>query len=141
MDLVLNLCLEHLRRLTVECARAKCRSWRQLDQLLAVSNRCQNHRCAQRRTRLVTDQLNQLSQRRAKHRSAQIRFVGNPLIVEAENVEHVGPHFQQHDSQIIAFARSPLRTAAETTECREASQGDIPAARPIAEEAPTAPPE
>ena len=64
------------------------------------NQRRQHSRSADRGTRPVAQQLNQLRGRLRQSGGAQIVLIGNPLVVEGENVGQVSPPLHHHHRQI-----------------------------------------
>ena len=50
----------------------------------------------------VAEQLDNAPQGWTPDRRPYVRLIRRPLIVEAENVRDVGPHFEPHQAEIVA---------------------------------------
>jgi hypothetical protein len=92
--------LEDLRRIGPEGGRAERRSGRHRDALPAVGLHGQLHPCTDSRPGAIADESDEPAQRRRQLRGAQIGFVGVDLIVESQNIEHVGGHLEQHHAEV-----------------------------------------
>src|SRR5262249_36518163 len=99
---------EYLWRLVRKRFRPESRGWRKRNSDRAIRKSRQLGERSDAGPRRISQQFHDASQRCAPHRSAYVRLVRRPLVVESEHIGDVRPHLQPHKSEIVT-GWPPLR--------------------------------
>ena len=100
--------LEYLRWTSIEGARTKSGSYRQSHDLTSFCKRCEFSKRCDCRPWDVAERVYELPQRFAATRGSHVGFMSEDIVVERGQIANVGPHLEQHHSEVFWMASAPL---------------------------------